>query len=284
MPRAEQYTKNESDLYVDGLAEEGLDEGNPFSQNAADKPISDPDGAAAAALMSRHENGKDSDGKHNQAEVTQHRNQPRTTNIFLRQGDSPDASESEPKETNIDLAEPFERRKSLPSKHSRTEAQAAVDAIDDAADGKPSDPELGRLAKRPRRDSRALLIQPDDDAKEEDRKMRANMESRRGPAVDDDNAEHWDDGGEARQTAEDDFDRPTEVAPMPLMDKISQHKDHEPVPRDAADQDDDIETKRGDDYDVENYEEFEDDDENMEEPARDTVGNEESIIQEDELR
>ncbi|KAK4239299.1 hypothetical protein C8A03DRAFT_32637 [Achaetomium macrosporum] len=247
---------------------------DPFQNKAADEPITDPNEAAVAALMSRDENavpeGKDHSGNQDQ---TQHLNQPRTTNIFLRQGES--ALASEPKGINIDLAEPFERRESS-SKHSPA---LVGDAIGDAAPE--SDPEISRLAKRARRDSRTLLIRPDDNVKEQHRKMRANLDLC-DPAIEED--ENPDDKKEPRQAVEDGFDRPTEVAPMPLVDKISQHKDHEPVPRDATDQDNDIEAERGDDYDVENYAEFEDDDDDMEAPARDTVGNEELLVAEDKLR
>jgi hypothetical protein len=290
MPRDEQYTKNESDLYVDGLAEEGLGEGNPFKQDAADEPINDPDDAAMVALLSRDENvepdGEDNTGDQDQDQRHQHLNQPRTTNIFLRPADSPAAVA--PEDANIDLSGPHERRKSS-SKHSRTlvgdpiaEPAAASETADD------SDPAVvNRLAKRARRDSRVLVIQPDDDVEEQDRKMRANVDLRDPDIAED--AERKDDENESRQTADseddDDFDRPpTEVAPMPLIDKISQHKDHEPVPRDAADEDDDIERKRGDDYDVENYAEFEDDDDDMEGPARDTVGDGGLVVDESELR
>ncbi|KAK3309405.1 uncharacterized protein B0T15DRAFT_506189 [Chaetomium strumarium] len=281
MPRAEQYTKNESDLYVDGLAEEGLDEGNPFKQNAADAPITDPDDAAVAALMSRDEDAAPEDEKDNSGDQDQdqHLNQPRTTNIFLRQDEPPTAVA--PEDANIDLSGPHERRKpDSSSKHSRA---VVGDPIGDATDKSDPDPEANRLIKRARRDSRALVIQPDDDAEEQDRKMRANADLR-DPDTEDAKSKVEDDESETRQTAEDDFDRPNEVAPMPLLDKISQHKDHEPVPRDATDQDDDIETKGGDDYDVENYAEFEDDDDDMEGPARDTVGNEELMVDENELR
>ncbi|KAK4113430.1 hypothetical protein N656DRAFT_778197 [Canariomyces notabilis] len=280
MPRDEQYTKNKSDQYVDGLAEEGLEEGNPFQQNAADDQlILDPNEAAVAAVMSRDENaataskGSTNDMKRDDAQF-RHLNQPKTTNIFLRQNSAESSMTTEPDDTDVERGGSPERRGSS-AKHPRS---IVDDATGDASNE--SDPEVRRLVKRARGDDgRAVIIQPDDDVEEQDRKMQANFDVR-NPGYDHD---HEIDENEPRQTAEEDFDRPTEVAPMPLVDKISEHRDHDPVPRDADDQDDDIETKRDDDYDVENYAEFEDDDDDMEGPARDTVGNEELLIDEDEL-
>jgi hypothetical protein len=277
MPRAEQYTKNESDLYVSGFAEDSLDEGNPFQQNAADEPIADPDEAAVAAILSRDEKGalnaKDGSGSQDEPEK---QSQPPSTNIFSSKEESAVSTELDVEpETNIDLADPLERRISSSKRPRGLVGDAFGDAVEEP------DPEVGRLVKRARRDSHAVMIESGDDTKEEERKMRANVDVRDAEGEDDGNA---DDEGEPRQIAEDDFDRPTEVAPMPLMEKISEHKEHEPVERDAADQDDDIETKGGDDYDVENYAEFEDDDDDMEGPVKDTVGDGELIIDEDELR
>jgi len=295
--RGPQYTKNDTDLYVSGVAEEELDDGNPFNQNNADEPepIPDKDEAAAAAIMSRDENAE-SNGQHNNndnnedQEKANYLNQPRTTNIFLREGDPATPLEPENTNTNLDLADPLqvgggERRKSA-SKHPRglvgdTLAGEAGDADE------PSDPEVRRLVKKARRDSRALPIQPEDDADEQDRKMRANLDLSDPLIEDDDDSipENVNDAKDERQKAEDqDFDRPTEVEPIPLIDKISEHKDHEPVVRDAGDEDDDIEDRGDDDYDVENYAEFEDDDDDMEGPDRDRFREGDAVIDEEELR
>ncbi|KAK4124433.1 hypothetical protein N657DRAFT_633524 [Parathielavia appendiculata] len=271
MPRAEQYTKNESDLYVSGLAEEGLDEGNPFQQDAEDEPITDPDEAAVAAVLSRDENAapdaKDYNGGHDQAE---HSHQPRSTNIFIPKEESAVGSELE--DVNSDLAARPPEHVESSSKHGRAED---ADAIGDAADE--FDRDVQRLVKRARHDSRALLIKHGDDVEEQECKMHANLDLR-APVIEND--EHKDNENGSQQTGENDFDRPKEVAPMPRIEQLSGHKDHESVPRDAGDEDDDVETKGGDDYDVENYAEFEDDDDDMEGPTRDTVGSEELVIDE----
>ena len=319
MPRDAQYSKEESDLYVSEFAEDGLDEGNPFKQDPADQPIADPDAAAVAAVLSRNDgtfeetndatdgltnaditsaveerqpgdkeeedigNGlkfSSEDGNSNARSVqaqadkdklAEESDESRFAGLFTPKEES--ASASELNERNP------ERRQSSPKRRGPLMDAVAADDVND------SDPEVRRLIKRARRDSRTLLVRPGDGVEEEDAKMRANLDLR-GIVIKGNDAEDLEHGDKALDfPAGDDVDRPTEVMPMTLMEKLSEHKDYELIPRDPGDDDDDIEAKRGDDYDVENYEEFEDDQDDMgEEMEEDGPEMDERLMyQEDEL-
>jgi hypothetical protein len=100
--------------------------------------------------------------------------------------------------------------------------------------------------------SRALLVRPNDDAQEEERKMRANA-SIRGVADDDDEPLRKE--KRVDHAAEVERMKPKGYDPTPTKDVDDRGKKVE---------DDDIEAKRHDDYDVGNYAEFEDDDDDVE--------------------
>ncbi|KAK4195547.1 hypothetical protein QBC40DRAFT_288943 [Triangularia verruculosa] len=172
-------------------------------------------------------------------------------------------------------------------------ARRVVDSDSDE-DNSDADEEMPRLIKRARRDSTALLVRPDDDTDQEVRKMRANRRLRAVISDDDDEdsgRENEEEHQEEQQESEsesssdgsdesgseansDEFSR-SRKATSALAQKLglAGGRGRVPMPpsdsEDDGDDDDDIERKRGDDYDVGNYETFEDDDEDMDEVGRD---------------
>ncbi|KAL2164707.1 hypothetical protein VTH06DRAFT_2 [Thermothelomyces fergusii] len=295
--------------YVSQAAEAPLDGGNPFKQVSADGPIPDADAAAVSAVLSRDKppslirilqpsenldsgkavpqsgnpdeprskNARNTDG-HLKAGTEKGRsaNGPRTAPLFRPKA----SSDVEQREKGTDhhgndndgeehiedanrVPEPPRRRS---FKHPRSPSAAEVGAAG-------SDSDARRIAKRARRDSRTLLVGPGDDAREEERRMRANLARRAvveegeeggaGEAPDrwggDDNSEQVGctksvnpqitRGGLLRRQG---LDR-TLTGDADGLDGVDEEGDDEHV-----------EAKRGDDYDVENYAEFEDDDDDKE--------------------
>jgi len=277
-----QFTKEQSDMYVSEFAEEGLDERNPFKQATTDQPIADANDAAIAAVLSRSEEsaerpiepteqGLPTEKRKAQSAASQTEEIP-TPQVDEARFDglfSPAPNSAVVASTSADTQEDH----SLDRKHRRSSSKGSpnplLDAIaTDAVNDDDDDPEVQRLIKRARQDSRTLLIRPGDNERDEDNKMRANSDMRSTAYredEEDDNVKGNSDRSEQEvdYAAGDEADRPTEAKPMTLMEKLSEHKDHDPIPRDPGDEDDDIEAKEGDDYDAENYEKFEDDQDGM---------------------
>lgn len=184
-------------------------------------------------------------------------------------------------------------------------ARRVVDSDSEEEDGsaeKDEDDEMPQLIKRARRDSTALLVRPDDDTDQEVRKMRANKRLRAvisDDSEDDDDAHHNSSKEEEGEEQESDSQSSEETDESESEDEENEQfsrsrkatsalaqklgltggRGRIPMPpsdsEDDEDDDDDIERKRGDDYDVGNYEVFEDDDEDMEEVNRDGEDKEE---------
>ncbi|KAL2200706.1 hypothetical protein P885DRAFT_74538 [Corynascus similis CBS 632.67] len=158
-------------------------------------------------------------------------------------------------------------------KHARgRSAEAGPEDVED------SDPEVHRITKRARRDSRSLLVDIGDDAREEERKMRANLGLRAvaGEGSDEDLSGQKADGASAGAEEDEQLSYTKEVKPMTTREGLLKPQGPEPASTEGAvgldevdevdeqGDDDVVEAKRGDDYDVENYAEFEDDDDDME--------------------
>ncbi|KAK0705757.1 hypothetical protein B0T21DRAFT_299138 [Apiosordaria backusii] len=188
-----------------------------------------------------------------------------------------------------------------PMKRVRRDRVVESDSDNDNNNNSDGDDDVPRLMKRARRDSTALLVRPDDDTEQEVRKMRAN---RRLRAVVSDDSDDDDDGHENRADEEEEEDQESSSESSDGSDESDSEDDDEQFsrsrkatsalaqklgltggrgrlpmpPSDSEDEDedddDDIERKRGDDYDVGNYEVFEDDDEDMGEVGRDSEGEE----------
>ncbi|KAK0672159.1 hypothetical protein QBC41DRAFT_314322 [Cercophora samala] len=180
-------------------------------------------------------------------------------------------------------------------------ARRVVDSDSEDEGDDAEDDEMPQLLKRARRDSTALLVRPDDDTDQEVRKMRANKRLRavvsddsEDDEVDHNNVEESDedqqesdsqssdgsDGSDSEDVDNEQFSR-SRKATSALAQKLglTGGRGRVPMPpsdsEDDDDDDDEIERKRGDDYDVGNYEVFEDDDEDMEEVNRDGEDEEE---------
>ncbi|KAM7210447.1 hypothetical protein V8F06_014170 [Rhypophila decipiens] len=288
--RGPQYTKNDTDFYVSAAAEDSLvdedDSHNPFKQDPTQQPILDPDEAALAAL-----NGTcttSNTGPKVASTVV-----PEPT---LGEGVKK-AEEESPADDNPGEGSSKERRRSS-AKRSRADSSLDAEEAGEpfeSEDAESSQP-VDKKACRHRDSDNPLVIKPDDTVQDEDRKMRANMQ-RVGTEIDpeddrDQNKDQQDNGGRtnnsttAEESVDDDFDlskstdpnnkeendqlkrRPptksdNEVKPVPLMDQLTLPKTsdevNQEIPRDVGDDDDDIEAKMDDDYDVENYAEYEDD-------------------------
>ncbi|KAK4447149.1 hypothetical protein QBC34DRAFT_410532 [Podospora aff. communis PSN243] len=266
--RSDQFTKEETDMYVDNLAEDNLDGGNPFKQ-PANQTIADPDEAAMAAVLSRSLN-EDEDDKPTKSEhqptidKAKEKSVPGTEETPSTVSDEPRFSglfnTSEPTAQDLPAEETTHSQNRKHSRSSPSEATALTSDTSSEVDD--SDPEVRRLIKRARKDSRSLIIQPGDDEKEEEMKMRANVDLI-GTAIDEEDIQPKNSQNAEENVdfvAGDEASRPTEATPIPLMDKLGEQEEHEAIPLDPGDEED-IEPKEGDDYDVGNYEKFEDDDE-----------------------
>ncbi|KAK4175826.1 hypothetical protein QBC36DRAFT_330624 [Triangularia setosa] len=182
-------------------------------------------------------------------------------------------------------------------------ARRVVESDSEDDDNHPDDDdEIPRLIKRARRNSTALLVGPDDDIEQEVRKMKANKRLR---AVISDDSEDDDEGGSNIEEEEEEQHQGPDSRSSDGSDESDSDGDDEQFsrsrkatsalaqklgltgggrsrvpmpPSDSGDDEDvEIERKRGDDYDVGNYEMFEDDDEDMEEANRD-AGDEDEIF------
>jgi len=287
--RAEQYTANpDTDLYVSGLAEDDLGN-NPFEQNAdvEDRPATDPDAVAMAALLSRKEDAEDGVGKEGEPQqgtastggvhivgekeqavgrgsekTGDDANGSRTNGAFKegRPASTAEAAVREPEtgaetdQTKTNADEPRGQRRSSVKRPQGT----LMDTVS-GSNLNNLDPEVEHLAKRARRDSRVLVVQPGDNAEEEDAKMRANL-LQHGIVPKDNGEKNEKEEDAVSVVAGDDADHPIEVEALPLMNQLSEKKRRDSVPRDVGDDDDDVEAKRDDDYDPGNYARFEDDD------------------------
>ncbi|KAK0622533.1 hypothetical protein B0T14DRAFT_513997 [Immersiella caudata] len=278
--RDNKFTKEETDMYVSELTEDNLDDGNPFKQGSAE-PVVDADEAAMAAVLSRslkedqmdeatesiesnrdpaNEKGMDvSAALQFQEHPATDPDEPRFSGLFSTSGESADHDLLQ--DSNRPQKRKYSRSSSTNDGTALTDDTTTSSGVDD------SDPEVRRLIKRACKDSRSLLIQPDDSEKEGERKMRANVdlvgtvdegEDEQANGKMDENSDAND---EIDFAASDEASIPSEAKSLTLMEKLGEGKEHKPIPRDPGDEDDDIEVKEGDDYDVENYEKFEDDDE-----------------------
>ncbi|KAK3315861.1 hypothetical protein B0H66DRAFT_272663, partial [Apodospora peruviana] len=274
MPRDDQYTKNDTGLYVSELAEDGLEEGNPFLQQDDDDDVladtstgqlDQNDPKAIAALLGRNADAlpdETADGVESAVDA-----------------------ESDNNGAPSDQHSPPKRRRSSP-----LEAVTSDEAV---LEIEGQDPEVRRLIKRARHDSQALLVKPGDDVSEEEAKMRANLELHGTSIVEEEREEKEGErplalnGTEENQDVERSVEE-TEVEPGTFGRKRLQDDDNEEergIERDDGDEDDDIEDKGGDDYDVENYANFEDDQDDvgqeMEELGPEV--DERLVVDEDEL-
>ncbi|KAK4213869.1 hypothetical protein QBC37DRAFT_422256 [Rhypophila decipiens] len=266
--RGPQYSKDDNDtnLYISAAGEDQLDDDahNPFKQDFS-QPIPDPDDAALAALAGRY---------------TPPQNTSNTSDHVT--GDKRERASPGLASTPPDLT------------HSEGSSHEDHEPGDGDEDGRPAKKRRRKYSES----SRDLLVQPGDDVEEEDRKMRANLQ-RFGSTVEeevesrndaDPASEGHDQGLSAENTKPEDAasnvpadetTRPSEsdatdvvgVEPVPLMDQLGDgpggmKKESMVIPDDDDEgtekseevkEDDDIEPKEGDDYDVENYAVFEDD-------------------------
>jgi len=265
MSRGEQYTLNkDTDLYVSDLAEEELE--NPFQQDPTDEVIADPDAAAAAALMSRQDANDEiepSSGRMQRTETSQNGSMPPSKKrVDENSSEGPAQPHIDEAVDSVDDTPDAEsdhngnarRRRGSSLKRSRN---TLIDEI--AGNVEEVDPETRHLAKRARRDSHAILVQPGDDIEEEDAKMRANLIQHGILPEDDMQTDETDEGASSSALTEDAGDT-TEVEPVEQLDNRQQN-----IHKSSGDDDDDIEAKRGDDYDPENYIRFEDDEDDAEE-------------------
>lgn len=275
--RADQYTTNkETDLYIDGLAEDELDEGNPFKQISGVAAIADPNDAAVAALLSRKE--PEETEEKGAASTPSEEDEPTTPKTDHSPPKGTDGvGKSATEQPNDGLAQNLSqalqeaaRQESIPAETERRGStnkrprgrlmNAVSEDVDDL------DPETQHLVKRARRDSRSLLVQPGDDTAEEKAKMRANL-IQRGVIVEEEDDAKTSDGEEAAapDAAGDSADRPVVVKPVPLMDRPNGKSPmyRASMPRDEGDDYSDMEAKGDDDYDPGNYVRFEDDEDDM---------------------
>ncbi|KAK0639517.1 hypothetical protein B0T16DRAFT_497591 [Cercophora newfieldiana] len=274
MPTFRDNQFKDTDLYVSELAEDALDDGNPFKQAASAEAVADPDDAALAAILSvmrsrgktRSNQTRPSKALKAEKERASNVDEPRFSRLFGQLGESAVPSSG----ASQDPGHGQDRKHKLSPPKDHEETALTDDTSSDEVDD--SDPEVRRLIKRARKDGRSLLIKPDDDEKEEDKKMRVNKELFTTTFDEDDDEDGQPDlakepseraglENEINYAAGDEASRPTEATPIPLMEELGDHKHHEAIPRDPGDTDDDFEPKEGDDYDADNYEKFEDDDE-----------------------
>ncbi|KAM7183373.1 hypothetical protein V8F20_012641 [Naviculisporaceae sp. PSN 640] len=295
--RGPQYTKNDTDFYVSAAAEDPLaaedDSRNPFKQDPTQQPILDPDEAALAALNGTYTSSNVGPKVASTAAPEATLGEGVKTTPAKSQADNA----NENVEDNHGEGLSIERRRSS-TKRSRADSSLDADEADEPSETEEdaeSSQGVAKKARRHRDSDNALVIQPDDTVEEEDRKMRANLQLV-GTDIDreddrDQDKDQQDNGdranisrstADAEETVDDDYNlstsedqqkrrQPTksdnEVKPVPLMDQLTLPKtaekvvsaDNREIPRDVGDDDDDIEAKRDDDYDVENYAEYEDD-------------------------
>ncbi|KAL2153414.1 hypothetical protein VTH82DRAFT_4569 [Thermothelomyces myriococcoides] len=163
-------------------------------------------------------------------------------------------------------------RSSLKRSRSPSSAEVGTKDVDS------SDSDTRHIAKRARRDSRSLVVEPGDSAREEERKIRANLA--RHAVVEEGEGEEEEGRGEVPDRHDDDNDDDNEqvgytkvVEPETTREGLLRTQNPDRASTgvvegmdevDETGDDDDVEAKRGDDYDAENYAEFEDDDDDTE--------------------
>lgn len=260
--REDQYTTNkETDFYVSDLAEDALE--NPFKKDPTTQPISDPDGAALAALLSRKKKPATVDDAED-SELEEQQSDASSPSYIFGDKQSTNANRTPPEEA-VESVEPTEASQPANSGRRRSSIKRSQGSLMEKVSGStgPLDPGTERLSKRARRDEQALIVQPDDNEGEEGAKMRANL-IQNGDIIPETD-EPTDSEEEAISIAAgDDEIRPKGVAPVPLMDQLSGRDEREEVPKDVGDDYDDVEAKRDDDYDPGDYVRFEDDEDDME--------------------
>ncbi|KAL2172868.1 hypothetical protein VTG60DRAFT_46 [Thermothelomyces hinnuleus] len=265
--------------YVSKAAEEPLDGGNPFKKVPADEPIPDADAAAVSAVLNR-------DKPPPIMGTLQPREKLDAGKIVLRNGNGEPASKNG-KDTNghtkagTEKGGPGDGPRTVPLFRPKGPSAAEVGTED--VDG--SDSDVRRIAKRARSDSRSLLVGPGDNAREEERKMRANLGRRavveEGEEGGGEAPDRQRDGGASGDTQDDDdvvvddeqVGYTNLVEPTTTRKGLLRPQDQDRTSTrdvngldevDERGDDDDVEAKRVDDYDVENYAEFEDDDDDTE--------------------